>query len=88
MIKKTVQQQTSKIRVAPSLDEVIHAKLIRLGVACGLNKTAMAEQIIAEALNDEEFIHKLQHLNDAKQFRIVTARIDGKLKFLDANNNW
>jgi hypothetical protein len=73
-----------KIRVAPSLDSETHAMLIRLGVACGLNKTSMAEQIISIAVRTQDFVHYLQDINHAKEFRIITTKVNGKTIYMDA----
>lgn len=86
-MSKTKNQnlKSEKIRVAPSLDSETHAMLIRLGVACGLNKTSMAEQIISIALRNLDFVQHLQLINDAREFRIIPANMGGKVVYMDAN---
>lgn len=74
-----------RIRVAPSLDSETHALLVRLGVACGLNKTSMAEQIISIALRNLDFVQHLQTINDAREFRVIPTNLSGKVVYLDAN---
>jgi hypothetical protein len=75
-----------KVRVNPPLEQETHELLCRLALACGLTKTALAEQIISIALNTEDFVHHLQHINDAGKFRIVTMKHNGRITYMDAHN--
>lgn len=80
------ERSDKKIRVNPPLDKETHDLLCRLALACGLTKTAMAEQIISIAVRTEDFVHHLQNINDAERFRIITARVEGKIRYIDANS--
>jgi hypothetical protein len=76
-----------KVRVNPPLDQETHDMLCRLALACDLSKTAMAEQIISIAVRTEDFVHYLQNINGADRFRIITAKVEGKVRYMDASNH-
>jgi hypothetical protein len=82
--KSDSENLKKKIRVSPSLDHATHSLLLRLSVACNMNKTTLAEQIISIALRNEAFIHHLQNINHADEFRIITARVNGEVRYMDA----
>lgn len=84
-MKTRKTRSDKKIRVNPSLDQETHDMLCRLALACNMNKTTLAEQIISIAVRTEDFVHYLQNINHADRFRIITARVNGKVQYIDAN---
>jgi hypothetical protein len=84
-MNKRKTRSDKKIRVNPSLDQETHELLCRLALACNMNKTSLAEQIISIAVRTDDFVHYLQNINHADRFRVITTRIDGKIRYIDAN---
>lgn len=80
------QRSDKKTRVAPPLDQSTHNLLQRLALACGMSKTALSEEIIKVALRTEDFVHYLQTKHNAGHYRIITARVDGEIKYIDAGS--
>ena len=67
-----------KIRVNSSLDKVVHEKLDRLAMACGITKTALAAHLVELCLDNENIINFVQdQYRESSRFRVIPTKVEG-----------
>ena len=67
-----------KIRVNSSLDKVVHEKLDRLAMACGITKTALAAYLVELCLDNENIINFVQdQYRDLLGFVLFQLKLKG-----------
>jgi hypothetical protein len=72
-----------KIRVNSSFNKVVHEKLDRLAMACGITKTSLAAYLVELCLHNENIINFVQdQYRETSRFRIIPTKIEGELKFI------
>ena len=72
-----------KIRVNSSLDKVVHEKLDRLAMACGITKTALAAYLVELCLDNENIINFVQdQYRESSRFRVIPTKVEGVVKFI------
>jgi hypothetical protein len=87
--KKGMRSERSdkKIRVNSSFNKMVHEKLDRLAMACGVTKTTLAAYLVELCLHNENIINFVQdQYRETSRFRIIPTKIEGELKFIFTEN--
>ena len=67
-----------KIRVNSSLDKVVHEKLDRLAMGCGITKTALAAYLVELCLDNENIINFVQdQYRESSRFALFQLKLKG-----------
>ncbi len=81
--RQRAERSDRKIRVNSPLAKVVHDKLDRLSIACGISKTGMGAYLIELCLGNENIVNFVQdQFKDKSRFRIIPSKVDGELKFV------
>lgn len=72
-----------KIRVNTTLSQDTFYKLKRLGIACDVKPTPLANDIIETVLNNPDWINFFQRKYEAKEFRIIPIRDNGETVYAE-----
>jgi len=76
-----------KIRVNSSFNKMVHEKLDRLAMACGVTKTTLAAYLVELCLHNENIINFVQdHYRETSRFRVIPTKVEGELKFIFTEN--
>jgi hypothetical protein len=83
--KKEIRSERcdKKIRVNSSFNKIVHEKLDRLAMACGVTKTTLAAYLVELCLHNENIINFVQdQYKETSRFRVIPTKVEGELKFI------
>ena len=87
--KKEIRSERcdKKIRVNSSFNKIVHEKLDRLAMACGVTKTTLAAYLVELCLHNENIINFVQdQYRETSRFRVIPTKVEGELKFIFTEN--
>lgn len=83
--RQHTERSDKKIRVNSSYTKLLHDKLEKLAIACGITKTELQACLVNLCLNNEQIINHVQDQHkQTSHFRIIPSRVDGELRFVFA----